>query len=378
MSLYTLAAASLTTSRDRNRHPAANRGQIARTLLLTLVLALVALVLLHRQGHAAQGAGFHGFVEGLWPQAHRRGVNRDTFERAFAGVTPDPAVLARTHRQAEFATPLRAYLAAAASRERVETGRERARAFKDVLKRADARFGVDPYVVLGVWGLESNFGNNTGNLGTIRCLATLAYARYRGDYFRRELLDALDILQQGHVDVAAMRGSWAGAMGQTQFMPSAFKRYAIDFAGHGRKDIWGSVPDALGSTAFFLRRHGWRPGEAWGYEVAGGGGVAGQAWGQARGQARGQAKGDGKAMRPFASWAAAGLRRADGGALPRTGVAALLTPAGPGGPRFLVTRNFGVIKRYNNSTAYALGVALLGDRIAGAAPLHGSWPVAAR
>ena len=344
MSLYDFAASSLatrlTTPSDRKRRPAMSAGQIGRTLVL-LLLGAVTLLVATRQGRAAEGRALgeervHAFVEGVWTQAHRRGVARDTFERAFAGFTPDEAVLAKTHRQAEFVKPIADYLASAVSATRIETGQGRAREWKATLEKADARFGVDPYVVLGVWGLETNFGANPGDLPTIRCLATLAYARYRGDYFRRELLDALDILQAGHVAPEAMRGSWAGAMGQTQFMPSAFKRYAIDFDDHGRKDIWRDVPDALGSTANFLARHGWVEGLAWGY------------------------------------------RRADGGAVPREGEAALLTPAGPDGPSFLVTRNFRVIKSYNNSTSYALGVALLGDRIAGAGPLRASWPLAER
>ena len=365
MSLYTIATSSLTTPDDRRRRPAVNQGQVRRTLALCLVFA-VALVAMARHSHARESAprsgGFAAFVEGLYGQAHRRGVSRETFDRAFDGVTPDEAVLAKTHNQAEFRKTTAQYLASAVSPTRIETGQERGRAYKEVLERAEARYGVDPYVVLGVWGLETNFGKNPGDLSTIRCLATLAYARYRGDYFRKELLDALDILQAGHIGPQEMRGSWAGAMGQTQFMPSAFKRYAVDFSGEGRRDIWRSVPDALGSTAYFLKAHGWVDGLPWGYEVV----------------APSAAAGDGKAMRPFTRWTEAGFRRADGGPLPREGEAALLAPAGADGPHFLVTRNFKVIKSYNNATSYALGVALLGDRIAGAGPLQASWPVAAR
>ena len=360
MSLYTFAATNLTTTADRTRRPVVSAAQIARTLVMA-ALALVALAFMARHGEAAETA-FSGFVEGLWPQAHHRGVSRETFDRAFAGVTPDDAVLAKTHRQAEFVKPIPDYLATAVSATRIETGQDKARAYKDTLERAEARFGVDPYVVLGVWGLETNFGDNPGTLSTIRCLATLAYAHYRGDYFRRELLDALDILQQGHIAPEAMRGSWAGAMGQTQFMPSAFKRFAIDFDNHGRKDIWRDVPDALGSTAFYLRKHGWVEGLSWGYEVV----------------APRLVSGDGRTMRAFSYWSEAGFARADGAPLPRAGEAALLAPAGADGPCFLVTRNFKVIKSYNNSTSYALGVALLGDRIAGGAPLRARWPLASR
>lgn len=360
MSFYLIATSSLTTSADHRRRPAITLGQIYRLIFLFFCI-VGALAIGAKRSHAAE-SGFHGFVEGLWPQAHHRGVERAVFDRAFAGLTPDPEVLAKTHRQAEFVKPISDYLRSAVSDTRIATGQERARAWKETLERADARFGVDPYIVLGVWGLETNFGTKTGDLSTIRCLATLAYARYRGDYFRKELIEALVILQEGHVTPEAMLGSWAGAMGQTQFMPSAFKRYAIDFDGHGRKDIWRDVPDALGSTAYFLKKHGWRAGETWGFEVI----------------APGSVSGDGKAMRPFAHWIAAGFRRADGAAMPREGDAALLAPAGPYGPHFLVTRNFKVIRSYNNSTAYALGVALLGERIAGAGPLRASWPMAAR
>ncbi len=324
--------------------------------------AAVALALAAWPSTASLAAdGFRAFVEDLWPQAHRRGVSRETFERAFADVVPDAAVIAKTRRQAEFVKPISVYLAGAVSPTRIETGQARARDWKATLERADHAFGVDPYIVLGVWGLETNFGKNPGDLSTIRCLATLAYARYRGEYFRRELLDALDILQQGHISAHAMQGSWAAAMGQTQFMPSAFKRYAIDFEGSGRKDIWRSVPTALGSTAHYLRKHGWVEGEPWGFEV----------------EVPERGTGLNAAPHPFAAWAREGVRRADGAAMPAGGAAALLVPAGQRGPHFLVTHNFKVIKSYNNSTAYALGVALLGERIAGAPPLRAAWPVVA-
>ena len=175
---------------------------------------------------------------------------------------------------------------------------------------------------------------------------------------------ALDILEEGHIDPAHMIGSWAGAMGQTQFMPSNFKPYAVDFDGEGRRDIWTSVPDALGSTANFLKKHGWVAGETWGCEVTLPQDIEGPA--------------DGRHYVAFTTWADRGIRRADGTDLPRVGRGALLRPAGRDGPAFLVTPNFNVIKRYNNATSYALGVALLGDRIAGWGPLKAQWPVATR
>ena len=196
----------------------------------------------------------------------------------------------------------------------------------------------------------------------LRALATLAYAGYRGNYFRGELIMALRILQEGHVRPADFTGSWAGAMGQTQFMPTSFQKFAVDYDGDGRKDIWTNVPDALASTANYLARHGWIRGFTWGYEAI---------------LPAGMNRDDlnGRDYKPFPAFARAGVRRADGGPMPTEGQAALLAPAGDRGPVFLVTRNFKVIRSYNNSIAYALGVSLLSDRIAGSGPLHASWPV---
>ncbi len=311
---------------------------------------------------SARSQSFSGFVAGLWPEAHARGVSRATFDAAFARVEPDPTIMARTHRQAEFTKTTGQYLLAAVSDKRIAAGSSKYKQWAPWLARAEQRFGVDRYVILGVWGLETNFGQYSGEDSVIRSLATLAYHHYRGDYFRRELLAALTILEGGHIDVAHMTGSWAGAMGQTQFMPLSFHSYAIDFDGDGKRNIWTSVPDAIGSTANYLRKHGWVPGETWGYEVT---------------LPHDTARREG-ARQTFAVWTAEGVRRADGGEMPRNGVANLLMPEGRGGPTFLVTPNFRVIKSYNNSTSYALGVSLLGDRIAGWGDLKGRWPSVAR
>ena len=325
--------------------------------------AALGMTALGRPAAAASGS-FAAFLAALWPDAHRHGVSRATFDAAFAGVTPDPTVLEKTRKQAEFAKPIGDYLSSAVSDKRIATGRAKAADWQRWIVKAETQYGVDRYVVLGVWGLETNFGGFAGNDYVIRSLATLAYARYRGDYFRRELIAALQILQEGHTDPAHMMGSWAGAMGQTQFMPSSFKSYAVDFEGTGRRDIWTSVPDAIGSTANYLRKHGWIAGETWGYEVTLPPGLAAST-------PQGRYAG-------FADWGHRGVRRADGGDMPTSGRAALLLPAGTGGPAFLVTPNFKVIKSYNNSTSYALGVALLSDRIAGWGPLRGQWPMASR
>ena len=312
----------------------------------------------------ARADGFDAFVAGLWPEAHARGVSRATFDAAFQGVTPDPDVIEKSRTQAEFHKTVGEYLSTAVSDKRVALGQEKFKAYQSWLAKAEERYGVDRFIILGVWGLETKYGTYMGDNNVIRALATLAAAHYRGTYFRQELIKALVILEEGHTDAAHMIGSWAGAMGQTQFMPSNFKPYAVDFDGDGRRDIWTSVPDALGSTANFLRKHGWVKGETWGCEVRLPGPVEGPA--------------DGRHYLAFEAWAKRGVTRADGSAIPATGRAALLRPAGPDGPAFLVTPNFNVIKHYNNSTSYALGVALLGDRIAGWGPLKAQWPVASR
>ncbi len=329
-----------------------------------MVAALIACLLTAAlPGSAARAETFQSFVAGLWPEAHSRGVSRSTFDAAFAGVAPDPDVIEKTKAQAEFHKTLGEYLSSAVSDKRIGMGREKYKEFETWLAKAEERFGVDRYVILGVWGLETKFGTYVGDTYVIRSLATLAAAHYRGTYFRQELLKALVILQEGHVDPAHMMGSWAGAMGQTQFMPSNFKPYAVDFDGDGRRDIWTSVPDALASTANFLRRHGWVAGQTWGYEV-----VLPEGFEQ-----RGAGRYSG-----YTAWASQGITRADDGDMPHSGRAMLLRPAGAGGPAFLVSPNYRVIKAYNNSTAYALGVALLGDRIAGWGPLKARWPMAGR
>jgi lytic murein transglycosylase len=301
---------------------------------------------------------FRAFIDRLWPSAQARGVSRATFTAAFAGITPDQEVIDLTKKQSEFVKPIWEYLASALSSNRLERGGRLAGVNEATLDAVERKYGVDRSVILGVWGMETNFGGFTGGKDIIRSLATLASIGYRGSYFRDELLQALVILEEHHVTRAEFKGSWAGAMGQTQFMPSSFHKFAVDFDGDGRKNIWTSVPDALASTANYLKQNGWQTGLPWGFEVS---------------LPRGF---DYHLNRlAFDGWAERGVRRADGGMMPHNGEASLFFPAGADGPAFLVTTNYDVIKRYNNSDAYALGVALLGDRIYGASPVHASWPV---
>jgi len=300
---------------------------------------------------------FSGFVERLWPLARARGVSRVTFDGAFKGMTPDAEVVALTKKQSEFVKPIWDYLATATSAARIERGTRALQENEQAVAAVESRYGVDRSVILGVWGMETNFGSYTGGKDVIRSLATLASIGYRGTYFRDELINALRILEERHVSRADFKGSWAGAMGQTQFMPSSFWRFAVDFDGDGHKDIWKSVPDALASTANYLKENGWRAGQPWGFEVT-------------------LPKGFDYRLHDasFGDWSARGVSRADGRAMPQEGQASLFYPAGADGPVFLVTSNFNVIKRYNASDAYALGVASLGDLLNGGARIRASWP----
>jgi len=302
-------------------------------------------------------AGFQRFVQGLWPAAKARGVSRATFDEAFRGVEPDAKIVALTRKQSEFVRPIWDYIEGSISAQRLKRGQEMAAEWSKTLGMVEKAYGVPRSVVLGVWGMETNFGSFTGSIYAVRALATLAYTGYRGDFFREELLTALQILEQDHVDRSRMLGSWAGAMGQTQFMPSSFMKYAVDGNGDGVRDIWSSVPDAMASTANYLRQQGWEPGLPWGFEVQ-------------------LPKGfDFRHLKQnFAQWQALGLRRVDGKAMPRAGEASLFLPGGADGPAFLVTRNYDVIKTYNSSDAYAMGVAHLGDRLMGGLPIQGAWP----
>jgi membrane-bound lytic murein transglycosylase B len=305
-------------------------------------------------------SGFDVFLQRLWPQAQGRGISRATFDLAFRGVTPDPSIIALTKKQSEFTAPIWGYLNSALGGTRIPRGREAAAENAAVLARIEARYGVPKEVVLGIWGMETNYGSFKGDKDTIRSLATLASIRYRGDFFRDELLTALELMQKGHVERSELRGSWAGAMGHTQFMPSSYMKYAVDWTGDGHADIWNSTADALASTANYLKGYGWVAGLPWGIEVTLPGGYDHRL---------------NKAS--FASFSAAGVRRADGRGLPSSGEGRLFYPAGHSGPVLLLTENFDVIKKYNSSDAYALAVGHLGDRIMGRPAIQADWPVKA-
>ncbi len=308
-------------------------------------------------------AEFRAYLQSLWPQAQAAGVTRAVFDAALNGVTLDPRVLKPAGAQAEFVKPIWSYINGAVTAQRIEKGREMARTYQSVLADIEARYGVDRHIVLSVWGMETSYGSFTGNNSIIRALASLAFAGNREEFFRGELIGALVIIQQGHARADTLTGSWAGAMGQTQFMPTSFLKYAVDYDRDGRKDIWTNIPDALASTANYLASFGWQRGQPYGFEVIlpPGFDISGH---------------DPMEFRPFAYWMSAGVRRAGGRSMPASGAATIMLPAGRNGPAFLLTQNFRVIKEYNRSNAYAFGVGHLGERIAGAGPIAAAWPAA--
>ena len=307
----------------------------------------------------AHADGFDQWVHDFWPTAKKAGVSRDTYDAAFRGVRLDPEVLAKASTQPEFNTPTWQYVVTRVSEKRVNAGREMLVRYRPLLDKIEARYGVDRHIVVAVWGMESTYGDALADptvvKNVVQSLATLAYAgKKRAKFGRQQLVAALRILQRGDISIDGMTGSWAGAMGHTQFIPTTYEAYAVDFDGDGRRDIWNSIPDALASTANYLRKAGWVSGSTWGYEVALPAGIGGKLMK------------DGKS-RKVGDWKELGVERASGKAFPRAAEsAALIAPAKMEGPAFLMLKNHFVIKRYNNSTAYALAVGHLADRLQGA------------
>jgi membrane-bound lytic murein transglycosylase B len=300
---------------------------------------------------------FVTFLNELWPDARAKGVTRATFDMAFAGVVPDPRIMPITQRQPEFGQSVGNYIANFVSKSRIETGTRKGAEHAAILESVEKEYGVDRWLLLAIWGVETNYGNMRDRWDVIRSLATLAQARWRHPYFRDELITALLVLQEKHITREAMLGSWAGAMGQPQFMPSSFREFAVDFTGDGKRDIWTSVPDVLASIANYFRKKGWTPGVPPAIEVTVPPGFNHR-------QSRGT----------FDDWRVLGVHRVDGGPLPETGEAILFFPSGARGPAFLITDNFVVIKRYNNSDVYALATTHLADRMRGRGPIQGQWP----
>ena len=308
----------------------------------------------------AATADFNACLKELRGQATAAGVSAQTFDKAVAGVEPDQSVLDAMDRQPEFTTPIWDYLAMLVDDQRIADGRAKLGEWDAVLAQAERKFGVDRHVIVAVWGIESDYGRVMGRRPLVRSLATVSCFGGRQRFFRGELVAALRVLESGDVQPEALAGSWAGAFGHTQFMPSTFHRSAIDFDGDGRRDIVGSVPDALGSTANFLKLAGWESGQPWGYEV--------------RLPADYKGPSGRRAPRRMTEWSNLGIRNLDGSPLVASGSGSLVLPAGAGGPAFIVFRNFDAIFTYNNALSYALAIAHLSDRLRGAGPFAVAWP----
>ncbi len=305
---------------------------------------------------------FEACLSVLRTEAIAKGVSAGTFDAHAAALQPDMAVVGFLDAQPEFVTPIWDYMAGLVDDERVADGRAMLEQWRDTLARVEQAYGVDPATVVAVWGVESNYGRNFGSRPLLTSLATLSCFGRRQAFFRGEFFTTLKIIEDGHVAPERLTGSWAGAFGHTQFIPSTFMRLAVDFDGDGRRDLVDSVPDALASTAHFLRRANWRASEPWGFEVRLPAGFDAAAAGR-------------RSKRPLSEWAARGVRRVDGRALPAGDMpAAVLLPAGAAGPAFIVTRNFDALYSYNAAESYALAIAHLSDRLRGGAVFATPWP----
>ena len=308
-------------------------------------------------------ADFSRFTQALWPKAEATGISAATFHRAFDKLEPDPRILGKPRQQPELERPIWEYLRQIVSDKRLALGRQALASNNDSLAAIEKTYGVPRNFVVAVWGVESMYGTNTGQYNVVRSLATLAWRGGRKARFgEQQLFSALRILEHGDVTPEAMTGSWAGAMGHVQFIPTTYEAYAVDFDHDGRRDIWGDAVDATASAANFLKHSGWHAGEPWGYEVK-----------LPHGFDFSQAGLTNK--RPLSFWQQAGLARADGKPLGGGDLkASLLLPAGANGPALLVFGNFRALLRYNNSVSYGLAVASLAQKLVDAPFLTATWP----
>ncbi|MFC5508809.1 MULTISPECIES: lytic murein transglycosylase [Hyphomicrobiales] len=325
-----------------------------RATILALPLVLFA------SAASAQGS-FQSCLSGLRSEAAAKGVSGATFDRAMAGVEPDMKIIEAMNNQPEFKTPIWDYLGTLVDEEKVAEGRAMMRQHASVLAAAEQRFGVDRHTIAAVWGVESDFGKAKGRWPLVQALSTGAcLAPRRNAFFKGELIATLQIIQRGDVRPERLFGSWAGAFGHTQFIPTTYLRLAVDGDGDGRRDLVDSIPDALHSTANFMDKAGWVTGASWGYEVRVPDGYSGPTGRNPK--------------QPVSSWAARGIVKFDGSPLNGTGNAGLLMPAGRNGPAFLVFKNYDAAYSYNGADSYALAISLLSDRLRGRPGVQGQWP----
>lgn len=335
--------------------------------MLLLALAIASDLVLAAADGAEPDPVFRTCLDGLAEPARKAGIDPEAFRRFTAQLEPDPSVLELLDAQPEFTTPIWDYLAAMVDQQRIDDGRAKLVEHADLLRRVEREYGVDPATVVAVWGVESDYGRITGKRPLLRSLSTLACAGRRQAFFRSELFAVLKLLQDGDLVDPEITGSWAGAFGQTQFMPSTYQRIAVDFDGDGRRDLVDSVPDALASTANYLKRAGWRTGHGWGFEVR-----LPAGFDLDRAGRRNKA--------PISTWSGRGVRRLDGSPLVAVGIeaatqAAVIAPAGRDGPAFVVLRNYDAIFSYNAAESYALAITFLAEHLRGVESIPVSpWP----
>lgn len=301
----------------------------------------------------AQSQDYNSWLVGMRAEAARQGISENTINAALYNIEPKQRIIELDRKQPEGTKTFAQYKETIVSDVRVQKGRQMMRDYAGVLQDVENKYGVPKQFIVALWGIETNYGSNTGGFGVVEALATLAWEGRRAEFFTKELLNALKIIDAGHVTAGNMKGSWAGAMGQNQFMPSSFNAYAVDGNGDGKRDIWGTKADVFASTANYLKKNGWQTGEKWGRRVTLPSGFSASLVGP-------------KIKKPLSYWAAQGVRTYGGGALPNENMmASIVAPDGVGGEAYIVYNNYQTIMDWNRSTYFATSVGLLADRIAG-------------
>lgn len=335
------------------------------TALARLAAAVVALVLTLGAARAADEAGFRAWIDAFRAEARQQGIADETFARAFAPVKFNARIIELDSHQPEFVKPVWEYIAGVVTEDALKRARQKLKEHAALLARVQQRYGVPPEYIVAIWRIESGFGANFGNFNVVEALATLAYAGRRQDFWKGELIAALRIAQSGEVPPERLVGSWAGAMGHTQFMPSGFLKLAVDFDGNGKRDLWTSLPDVFASTANHLVVGGWKGTTPFGAEVRL---PANFDYALAETQ-----------RKPVADWRMLGITLADGRPLPAwPGETAIIVPAGHRGPAFLVSENYRALLDYNNAMAYALSLGLFAERLRGGGRIAKAWPTGDR
>lgn len=335
---------------------------IARHLCLAALLVVFAAIAPGADTAYGADTRYQRFVKSFWGTAKKAGISRKTYDAAFDGLTPDPEVIKKDAYQPEFTLSGSQYMSLTVTDTRINGGIEKLKIHKAALDEIEKKWGVDRHVLVAIWGMETNFGTFMGGKNVIRALSTLAYKGRRQKFGRSQLLAALKMLERGYITPDKIMGSWAGALGHTQLIPTNYLKFAVDFDGDGKRDIWDTPVDALASSANYLAKAGWKAGRTWGYEVTLPKGVGTRSAGR-------------RNSRSIKRWQAAGVKRVRGQQFPRSGDRAYLyLPAGRNGPAFLLLDNFRVIMRYNAAHKYAHSVAHLADRFRGAEAFEKPWP----